>query len=262
MSPSQSYTVRPISYDDCKEWCLYKHYAHRIPVISYAYGLYDSDLTLVGICTYGLPANPSIGKGAFSGDWGERLYELNRLCVNEGLPKNTLSFFLSQTFRLLPKPIALVSYADSAMGHHGYIYQATNWLYTGLSDRHIQYRIEGLEGKHDRHTLDETKKVGRGGGQVGRPHRPLRRRPRQGGGEIKKTPLLPPPRGQTPEAGNAQGTPVPRPLTVPQRRQLPLRCLPSVRATRPPLLTAQSLKRGTSPHRGPTSCHPRQHIPH
>ncbi len=166
MSPSQSYTVRPISYDDCKEWCLYKHYAHRIPVISYAYGLYDSDLTLVGICTYGLPANPSIGKGAFAGDWGEKLYELNRLCVNEGLPKNTLSFFLSQTFRLLPKPIALVSYADTSMGHHGYIYQATNWLYTGLSDRHIQYRIEGLEGKHDRHTLDETKKVGRGGDKL------------------------------------------------------------------------------------------------
>jgi hypothetical protein len=28
----------------------------------------------------------------------------------------------------------LLSYADPAAGHVGYIYQATNWLYTGLSE--------------------------------------------------------------------------------------------------------------------------------
>lgn len=44
---------------------------------------------------------------------------------------------------MLPKPICLVSYADFTFGHTGYIYQATNWIYTGLNqihERQIFYR--------------------------------------------------------------------------------------------------------------------------
>lgn len=58
--------------------------------------------------------------------------------------------------------MVVVSYADSGMGHHGYIYQATNWIYTGMSDKHITYVVDGLEGKHDRHLADGAEKVGRG----------------------------------------------------------------------------------------------------
>ena len=35
--------------------------------------------------------------------------------------------------KLLPKPVCIVSYADGNNGHHGYIYQATNWIYTGVT---------------------------------------------------------------------------------------------------------------------------------
>ncbi len=34
------YEVRSIPYSEAKEWILYKHYAHRIPSICYAFGLY------------------------------------------------------------------------------------------------------------------------------------------------------------------------------------------------------------------------------
>jgi hypothetical protein len=34
---------------------------------------------------------------------------------------------------LLPTPLVLISYSDLNFGHHGYIYQATNWIYTGES---------------------------------------------------------------------------------------------------------------------------------
>ena len=33
----------------------------------------------------------------------------------------------------MPKPLILLSYSDTNFGHHGYIYQATNWIYTGIS---------------------------------------------------------------------------------------------------------------------------------
>ena len=50
--------------------------------------------------------------------------------------------------------MVVVSYADTAQNHHGYIYQATNWIYTGLSSKHKEYIIDGQENKHSRHIND------------------------------------------------------------------------------------------------------------
>jgi hypothetical protein len=128
------YQVRSIDSNQCKEWLLYKHYAKRIPAIIYSFGLYDADLILNGVCTFGTPARMlNMGYGVFDGKLSIETIELNRLCVNDGLEKNTLSFFVAECLRILPKPVVVVSYADGNKGHHGYIYQATNWIYTGIT---------------------------------------------------------------------------------------------------------------------------------
>ena len=147
MKIQEEYSVRPIPFSEAKEWCLYKHYAKRIPPISFAFGLFNAESVLQGICTYGHPLSCTL-KGIFGEEFGEKLLELNRLCVNDGLPKNVLSFFVSQTFKMLPAPTPLVSYADSGQGHHGYIYQATNWIYTGLSAKFEDYVVRGMENLH------------------------------------------------------------------------------------------------------------------
>jgi len=41
-----------------------------------------------------------------------------------------------------------VSYADIAKGHIGYVYQATNFIYTGLSANRTDWAIKGMEHKH------------------------------------------------------------------------------------------------------------------
>lgn len=126
------FEVRPIPSEQCKDWLLFKHYAHRIPLIQFAYALYNKELLQQGICTYGPPARRlNDGYGIFGPEHPTPTYELNRLVVNEGLPENILSFFVSKTFDLMPKPSCLVSYADGNEGHHGYIYQSLNWLFTG-----------------------------------------------------------------------------------------------------------------------------------
>lgn len=150
----EDYSVKSIKASETKEWLLKKHYAHRIPSISFAFGLYERN-KLVGICTYGVPASPSLVQGVFGGDYKEIIYELNRLVTNDDLPHNTLSFFVAQTFKLLPKPLAIVSYSDTSMYHHGYIYQALNFVYTGLSSAHKEYQIEGVNNKHSRHLYDD-----------------------------------------------------------------------------------------------------------
>lgn len=42
----------------------------------------------------------------------------------------------------------IVSYADTSHNHHGYIYQATNWIYTGLSAPFKDAMVKGMEGMH------------------------------------------------------------------------------------------------------------------
>jgi len=140
-----------LSIDSCQtyDWLLHKHYAKRIPSISFAFGLYDENNLLQGVVTYGKPASPSLCDGVCGKENTEYVYELNRLCVNEGLGKNVLSFFVARSLKLLP-PLIIVSYADSGQGHNGYIYQATNWIYTGLSAKAKDKKMKGVD-KHGRH---------------------------------------------------------------------------------------------------------------
>lgn len=131
----KEWRVEPIPKEHTYEWLLEKHYAKRIPPIMESFGLYDKNKQLQGVCTFGMPSRMlNNGDAVFGGNFHVDTKELNRLCVNEGLGKNVLSFFVSKCLMLLPKPICIVSYADSNNGHHGYIYQATNWIFTGKTE--------------------------------------------------------------------------------------------------------------------------------
>lgn len=130
----ERFVVKPVKPIETYEWLLKKHYAKRIPPITYAFGLYENDL--VGVCTFGTPCKlMNDGYCIFDGNLEMRTLELNRLVINENLGKNTLSFFVASALKHLPKPICIVSYSDIGEGHHGYIYQATNWIYTGITEQ-------------------------------------------------------------------------------------------------------------------------------
>ena len=148
MSIKDKYTVRSIDTEQTKEWFLYKHYAHRMPSISYSFGLFNESNVLVGVCSFGMPPNYIEMKAWEPFD----LLELNRLVVNDGLEKNVLSYFVSKCLSLLPTPKVIISYSDFRAGHHGYIYQATNWVYTGVGGegQKIYIMKDGSE-KHQRH---------------------------------------------------------------------------------------------------------------
>lgn len=153
MSVTSLYEVKSIDKSLCKEWCLKKHYAKRLPPISFAFGLFCENI-LNGIVTYGIPVSHSLRTL-----WDDKykLMELNRLVVNDNLPKNTLSFFVSTSLKMLPKPLVIVSYADTSHNHHGYIYQATNWVYTGLSAEFKDYYVKGLEHLHGATIFDMSR---------------------------------------------------------------------------------------------------------
>ena len=151
---TQDYVVECISYDNAIPWLLEKHYAKRIPSISYSFGLFRKQV-LVGVCTFGKPASHTLCEGICGEDYSPIVFELNRLVLDNNI-KNEASWFISQCFKLLPKPMILVSYADSSQNHCGYIYQATNWIYTGISAKRTEWVISGLEHMHSKSISDMT----------------------------------------------------------------------------------------------------------
>lgn len=145
--------IKQIDQKETYDFIINKHYAKRKPSISFAYGLYYND-KLEGICTIGKPASNSLCEGVCGKDYKHKVYELNRLYTNDDLPKNTLSIFVSKVLKDLKKhDLILVSYADEGVGHHGYIYQSTNWIYTGKTKPRTDKYVES--NKHSRHYTKE-----------------------------------------------------------------------------------------------------------
>tara|TARA_R110000868_G_scaffold94549_2_gene260820 strand:+ start:570 stop:1190 length:621 start_codon:yes stop_codon:yes gene_type:complete len=144
-----SYDVRQIDYEDTKDLILNRHYAKRMPSISYAYGLFD-DGNLVGLVTYGSPASPWLCKGVCGVENKKQVIELNRLVLTRN-KKNEASFLIAKSLQMIPKPKIVVSYADTAHNHVGYVYQATNFLFTGTTKARTD--PAATNGKHARHSL-------------------------------------------------------------------------------------------------------------
>jgi len=132
--------VIPIIKQTADLWVSKKHYS-RCPSIFWAgFGL-EIDGKLEGVVVYGQPS-PPIQKHAFK-DRDFRLYELSRLVI-QTKEKNAASFLIGNSLKMLEKPCAVVSYADSEWNHCGFVYQATNWLYTGATKSHDHsYLVNG-----------------------------------------------------------------------------------------------------------------------
>lgn len=154
MAIKEKYKVKSVSLNQCKEWLLKKHYLKRMTSFSYSFGLYENNL-LVGVITYGNALPLNMKKSLFGEKYMHLVYELNRLCTNDDLDKNATSYFIAESFKLLPKPLIIVSYADKSIGHNGYIYQASNFIFTGQSHTQLDWKLKGKEHIHSRTLMDE-----------------------------------------------------------------------------------------------------------
>ncbi len=144
---------RTIKSQTLNDMVVENHYAHRAVPCSWSFGCFNSS-ELLGVISFGKPASPHLCRGICGEDNSSRVYELNRLWLDDRCPKNSESRFIAWSIRELSKLrpyLILVSYADTGAGHNGAIYAATNWIYTGLSDK----RSSGdkvVGNKHSRHS--------------------------------------------------------------------------------------------------------------
>lgn len=112
---------------------LKRHYLGKWPkVVVLTLLLVDSSVP-VGVCVFALPPRET------SKRYGCTAWELARLWVDDSMPKNTETWFISRAVKFIQKNFrevgVIVSYADPSKGHRGTIYRAGSWIEDGKTDQ-------------------------------------------------------------------------------------------------------------------------------
>ena len=146
-----SIIVRPIPPIAAKRMIVRNHYLHSFPgCTKLCFGAFVGD-RLLGAITMGVgPANAyRLVEAASIND----CLTLTRLWLSESLLSNSESRVISICLRYFRKYTTIkfiITYADPVQGHVGVVYQASNWLYTGLSEATPKYDIGDGVSRHSR----------------------------------------------------------------------------------------------------------------
>lgn len=155
----ENYHIRQIDYKTAMDVIVREHYLHRKAPCSVAFGLFIGN-DLKGVVCYGTPSSAPLRSGIAGPEHACNVVELTRLWVCDSVPRNGESYLIGRTVRKSGKSI-VVSFAEIQQGHIGVVYQATNWIYTGLSAKRTNWTIDGIS-KHcqtlaDKYTSEEIR---------------------------------------------------------------------------------------------------------
>ena len=156
----ENYIIRQIDYRTAMDLIVREHYLHRKAPCSAAFGLFLSD-ELKGVICYGTPSSSTLKTSIAGVENSFNVIELTRLWLCDSVPRNGESFLIGNTLKKCGKEI-VVSYADRGQQHLGVVYQATNWIYTGLSASGTTRTVAGLvkqtfQSRGDNLTITELK---------------------------------------------------------------------------------------------------------
>lgn len=146
--------------------CKNFHYSKSVPAVQFAYNVYNDSDEWCGVIAFGGVANNSLPK-SFGKNAGEVL-ELERVALNgkQETTSKAVAMALKQLHKDDPLCQIVVSYSDHRQKHLGTIYQATNWIYLGLTiTSDTQYFFNGkwthertINSKKNRDYLKQTLK--------------------------------------------------------------------------------------------------------
>lgn len=142
MSEKPNLKIDWASHEAAKYACVNWHYSQTIPVGKLVKVGAWEDEKFIGVVLFGRGATPEIGSPY--GLTQTEICELVRIALTKHI--TPVSKILSIALRFLQKQSPglrlVVSFADAAQGHHGGIYQATNWIYAGGAETHA-YCVHG-----------------------------------------------------------------------------------------------------------------------
>lgn len=143
--------LAPIAPVLAKQLIVPNHYLHSMPGgTQLSVGVFLGN-RVVGAITLG--CGPIMAHALVEEASREDCMALTRFWLTDDLPKNSASRVLGMLIRSLKLYIDvkfLITYADPSYGHVGTIYQATNWLYIGLSQGTPLYDLGDGIARHSR----------------------------------------------------------------------------------------------------------------
>lgn len=162
----RDYKIEEVSYATCKSFLDKHHYLSKAGHgfrSGNNYGLYDGD-KLIGVAIFHAVSAWETVKGCFGLQNKEQkgFWELGRFAIDpEAKEKNIASWFLAKCIKRLraeENPRALITYADSEY-HIGYLYQAVNFKYYGLTAPKKDFWVEQTDGTFKKLSRGKTSGV-------------------------------------------------------------------------------------------------------
>lgn len=150
----KDYQIQVVDTKTAKNYIHKYHYSmgsHNSP--SPCFGLFDKS-KLIGVIMFATPCSENVRSSIFGVEHKNKVIELHRLHILDITPKNTESWFISRSLKLLkeirPEIKAVISFADETEGHNGTIYKATNAMRIGKTGSSVFYRDETGRLRHPR----------------------------------------------------------------------------------------------------------------
>lgn len=134
-------TVHPVGTRDVQEFSRRYHYTGTGGNASWRWGLWHS-ATLLGIVAYNLPTRETC-ESVFGPEHFDKVWHMGRLAMADDAPRNSESRLISGSLKAIARDHrnvwGVLTYAATDVGHIGYVYQATNALYTGTGGHSVIY---------------------------------------------------------------------------------------------------------------------------
>ena len=163
----KNFKIENVTKKTCEEFLNKYHYLSRQGCgfrSGFNYGLYDAEKNLIGVAVFHTISAWETVKGCFGLENKEQkgFWELGRFALDPGQNiKNLGSWFLSRCIKKLRGETnvrALFTYADTEY-HTGYLYQATNFKYYGLTALRSDYWVKQTNGTFKKQSRGKTKGV-------------------------------------------------------------------------------------------------------
>jgi hypothetical protein len=123
----------------CENW----HYSGCLPVGKLVKVGAWEDGKFIGVVLFGRGANKSLGE-PYGCDQTESCELVRIALTSHATPVSKVMALALKWLKKTNEKIKLVvSFADTEVGHHGGIYQATNWVYDGLTNAADEYLYNG-----------------------------------------------------------------------------------------------------------------------
>ncbi len=160
----KNFQIKRITKAQCEEVLNRNHYLSKQGFSfrsGFNYGLYDGD-NLIGVAVFHTISAWETAKGMFGLQDKEQngFYELGRFTLEElDNKRNIASWFLARCIKRLRSETevrALLTYADTDL-HKGFIYQALNFKYYGLTAPKSDFWVLQGDGTYKKQSRGKTK---------------------------------------------------------------------------------------------------------